>query len=305
MKVGFVGLGKMGMPMSQHLLRAGFHLTVHNRSRGKVDEMARLGAHTASTPADVARVSDIVLTCLPDVSTSEQVFLGEDGIISATGPGQILVDHSTVGPSTSRSIARAAAASGSSFLDAPISGGLERATNGTLTIMAGGDRHAFEKVRPVFEAFAANIWHVGASGSGSVVKLINQLLVGIHSLAAAEALLLGANAGADPQVLLEILGTSWAASFMLSRNGPVMLERDFANARAPLRFIAKDMGLMQGLAREMGSPTPVGDRTLEIILEAMNKGMGEMDIACLALSLEEQAQASKQEDRAYRERYRG
>ena len=300
MKVGFIGLGRMGMPMSQRLLKAGFHLTVHNRSRGKVDEIARLGAHPAFTPADVTRASDIVLTCLPDVPASEQVFLGEDGIVSATRPGQILVDHSTVGPSTSRSIARAAEASGASFLDAPVSGGVERAADGTLTIMAGGDQEAFEKARPVFEAFGANIRHVGTSGSGSVVKLINQLLVGIHSLAAAEALLLGTNAGADPQVLLEILGTSWGASFMLSRNGPVIMERDFANGRTPLRLIAKDMGLIQELAVEMGSPTPAGDSALEIILEAMNKKMGEMDVSCLFLPLEERAGArvAKQEDRA-------
>ena len=300
MKVGFVGLGRMGMPMSQRLLKAGFYLTVHNRSQGKVEEIAQQGAHPALSPAEVTRASDIVLTCLPDVSTAESVFLGEDGIVPAARPGQILVDHSSVAPSTSRKIAQSAETGGASFLVAPISGGVERAADGTLTIMVGGDQGAFEKALPVFEAFGANIRHVGATGSGSVVKLVNQLLCGVHSLVAAEALLVGAKAGADPQMLLEILGTSWGTSFMLSRNGPVMMERDFANARAPLRLYVKDLNLMHEFAREIGSPTPVGDRTLEIFQEAFNKGMGDLDVSCLVLPLEEQAgaQVSKQKDRA-------
>ena len=289
MKIGFVGLGRMGMPMSRRLLKAGFYLTVHNRSRGKVEEMARLGAYAASSAAEVTTASDIVLTCLPDVPTVERVFLDNDGIVASARPGQILVDHSTVAPSTSRRIAQAAESRGVSFLDAPVSGGVERAADGTLTIMVGGDQGAYQKARPVFEAFGANVRHVGTIGSGSVVKLVNQLLVGIHSVAAAEALLVGAKAGADPQVLLEILSTSWGASFMLSRNGPVMVERDFANARAPLRLVIKDLTLMWEFAREIGSPTPLGDRSLEIAQEAVNSGMEEMDVSCLVLPLEERA----------------
>ena len=291
MRVGFIGLGRMGMPMSQRLLGAGFRLTVHNRSRGKVEEMVRLGARQASSPAEVSAVSDIVLTCLPDVPTVESVFLGDGGIVQSLRPGQILVDHSTVAPSTSLKIAKAAQAQGAAFLDAPISGGVERAADGSLTIMVGGDLAVFEKAQPVFEAFGANIRHVGATGSGSVVKLINQLLVGIHSQAAAEAMLIGVKAGADPQTILEILGTSWGTSFMLSRNGPVMIERDFENARAPLRLIAKDMGLIHEYAREIGVPVPAGDRTVEIVQEAINNGMGEMDVSCLVLPLEERAGA--------------
>ena len=215
--------------------------------------------------------------------------MDNDGIVASARPGQILVDHSTVAPSTSRRIAQAAESRGVSFLDAPVSGGVERAADGTLTIMVGGDQGAYQKARPVFEAFGANVRHVGTIGSGSVVKLVNQLLVGIHSVAAAEALLVGAKAGADPQVLLEILSTSWGASFMLSRNGPVMVERDFANARAPLRLVIKDLTLMWEFAREIGSPTPLGDRSLEIAQEAVNSGMEEMDVSCLVLPLEERA----------------
>ena len=300
MNVGFIGLGRMGVPMSQRLLKSGFRLTVHNRSRGKVQEMARQGAHPASSPAEVTRASDIVLICLPDVAAVENVFLGQDGVIPAALPGQILVDHSTVDPLTSRTIAHAAEARGASFLDAPVNGGVERAADGSLTIMVGGGEGAFEKARQVFAAYGANIRHVGATGSGSVVKLINQLLVGVHSLAAAEALLLGAKAGADPQMLLEVLNTSWGASFMLSRNGPVMMERDFANARAPLRLIFKDLSLIERFASQNGSPIPLGDRALEIAREAIGKGMGELDVSCLVLPLEQEAgvQIAKRQDRA-------
>ncbi len=286
MRVGFVGLGRMGMPMSRRLLDRGFHLTVHNRSQGKVDELARLGAYPAGSPEEVVRDSDLILTCLPDVPTVEEVYFGEAGILLAAVPGQVMVDHSTVAPSTSKRIAQAAENRGTRFLDAPISGGVERAADGTLTIMAGGDTDAFQRALPAFEAFGTNLRHVGPSGSGSVVKLVNQLLVGIHSLAAAEALLLGTRAGADPRVLMEILGTSWGASFMLSRNWPVMVERDFENARAPLRLVAKDMGLIEDFARDIGSPIPLGDRTLEVIREAIAGGMAELDVSCLVLPLE-------------------
>ena len=298
MKIGFVGLGRMGMPMSQRLLKAGFHLTVHNRSRGKVDELVGLGAYAASSAAEVATASDVVLTCLPDVPTVETLFLGEYGIVPSARPGQILVDHSTVAPYISHKIAEAAQSKGATFLDAPISGGVERASEGTLTIMVGGDQQAFEKVRPVFEAFGANVRLVGSTGSGSVVKLVNQLLCAVHSQVAAEALLLGARAGADPQAILDIMSTSWGTSFMLSRNGQVMVERDFANGRAPLRLYVKDLNLIHEFAREIGTPTPVGDRALEMIQQAYDKGMGEMDVSCLLLPLEERAgaQLSTQKD---------
>ena len=289
MKVGFIGLGKMGMPMSRRLLSAGFQLTVHNRSRGKVEELVQQGAHPAISAAEVATAADIVLTCLPDVPTVEEVFLGKNGIVPAARSGQVLVDHSTVSPAISQRIATAAAEVGARFLDAPVSGGVERATEGTLTIMAGGDPTAFEVARPVFESMGANIWHVGPTGTGSAVKLVNQLLVAIHSLAAAEALLVGTKAGVDPQMLLDILRTSWGASFMLNRNGPVIIERDFANARTPLKLIEKDLGLALEGARQTGAPTPLGERTFEILEEAARTGLLELDVSSLAIPLEEQA----------------
>ena len=286
MKVGFIGLGRMGLPMSRRLLDAGFHLTVHNRSRPKVDALVAAGAVGASSSAEVAGASDVVLTCLPDVPTVEEVFLGRDGIVSEARPGQVLVDHSTVGPSTSTAIARAAEARGASFLDAPISGGVERAVDGSLTIMAGGDPDAFQSALPVFQAYGRNVRRVGGVGSGSVFKLINQLLVGVHSLAAAEAMLLAGRADVDLDALQEVLSTSWGASFMLSRNGPVIARRDFADSRAPIRLFAKDLALAREYARGLGASNPLGERTLEVVERAVADGLGERDVSSLVLPLE-------------------
>jgi 3-hydroxyisobutyrate dehydrogenase-like beta-hydroxyacid dehydrogenase len=287
MKVGFIGLGRMGLPMSRRLLDAGFHLTVHNRSRPKVGEIVDAGAVGASSVVEVADSSEIVLTCLPDVPTVEEVFLGRDGIVSAARPGQVLVDHSTVGPSTSRTIAEAAEAKGASFLDAPISGGVERAADGTLTIMVGGALDAFEAALPVFQAYGQNVRRVGGVGSGSVFKLINQLLVSVHSLAAAEAMLLGGRAGVDLDALQDVLATSWGASFMLSRNGPVIAKRDFDDTRAPIRLFVKDLGLAQEYARALDASSPLGERTLQVVERAISDGLGELDVSSLVLPLED------------------
>ncbi len=287
--VGFIGLGRMGMPMARNLLQAGFPLVVHNRSRGNVDVIASEGAVPATSPAEVARSCHILLTCLPDVPSVEQVFLGEDGVMSATRQGQLLVDHSTVGPTTSQQIANEASRRGASFLDAPISGGVERAATATLTIMVGGDRESFDASLPVLQAMASKVSYVGGSGAGSVVKLVNQLMVGIHSLAAAEALVLGAKGGADPEMLVEIIQTSWGQSFMMERNGPTIIHRNFSGERAQVRTILKDLELIQDFAHTVSAPLPAGDRATQVFRDATDKGLAGHDLAAIVMLLEEAA----------------
>ena len=289
MRVGFIGLGKMGLPMCRRLLANEFPLTVHNRSRGKVDTLAQEGANPAASAREVVEASDIVLACLPDGPTVESVFLGEDGVVESARRGQVLVDHSTVSSQISKRIGEAAGQKGAAFMDAPISGGVERAAEGTLTIMAGGDEKAFETALPVFEAMGGNVRRVGPIGAGSTVKLVNQHLVAVHSLAAAEALLAGVSQGADPDLLIDILSTSWGASFMLERNGPSMLDRDFENARAPLRLIYKDLAFALEGAKQSGAAMPLAERTMEIILEAEERGLLDLDVCCLALPLEKRS----------------
>ena len=298
MKIGFVGLGRMGKPMAQNLLRAGFELTVHNRSRGVVEELAGMGALPAASAADVLAKSEVVLTCLPDVATVEHVYLGEGGLAHSSQPDRVLVDHSTVGPTTSRAIAEAAEAHGIPFLDAPISGGVERAQDATLTIMVGGAFAAFNRTLPVFRAMGEQVHHMGPSGSGSIIKLLNQLLVTIHSAAAAEALVLAQAAGVDPERALDVLNTSWGASNMLRRNGPVVLDRDFDGARAPLKFLVKDLGLALELADELGVSLPQGRSAGRLLEAAAEQGLLEQDVGALVLPLEKAAQVQVGQRRA-------
>ena len=275
--------------MSYRLLNAGFDLTVHNRSQEKVRQIVDAGAKPGHSAAETTRETDLLLTCLPDVATVEAVFLDADGIIANAKPGQILIDHSTVGMSTTQACAAAAAEKGALFLDAPISGGTERAANGTLTIMAGGPRDAYDRALPLFAAMGATIRHIGPTGAGTAVKLVNQLLVGIHTMAAAEAMLLGAKAGADPALVYEVVSSGWGQSFMLDRNAPAMLERNFAGDRAQMRVILKDLGLIQDLAQSLQSPIPAGDLAYRKFQEAIANGLADLDPSALVLPLEEQA----------------
>jgi len=286
MHIGFIGVGRMGRPMASNLLKAGFDLTAHDLNQGVVQDLARLGARPASSAAEVARVCDMILTCLPDVATVEQVYLGPEGLVASSHRGQLLADHSTVGPATSRAIAEATTARGIAFLDAPISGGVERASDATLTIMVGGPPEAFARALPAFQAMGKHIYHMGPSGTGSVTKLLNQLLVCVHSAAAAEALVLAEGAGVDPAVALEVLDASWGSSTMLRRNGPVALDRAFAGDRAPLKLMVKDMDLACDMAQQLGIALPQGKSARQLLTDAERLGLLEQDVAALVLPLE-------------------
>lgn len=264
MNVGFIGLGNIGMPMARCLLNAGFNLKVHNRSRGKVHDMVSLGASPASSPGQLTRESDIVLTCLPDVPAVEQMYLGEDGVVPSARCGQVLIDHSTVGPSTSRMIAEAAGIMGARFLDAPVSGGPESAAAGRLTIMVGGDREAYEEALPVLNAMGQNILHMGPSGVGSTVKLANNLLLAINLAGAAEAFHLGVKMGGDPKSLLETFNKSSGQSWALDYVGPSMQRREFLGSGSQVRILLKDLALIQQTAGEMSVPLPLGNAALGV-----------------------------------------
>ena len=286
-KIGFIGLGRMGLPMSYNLLRAGYDLMVHNRSQEKVRQIADAGATAAASAAEVVANCDIVLACLPNVETCERVLLGE--ALPNARPGQIIVDHSTVGAATSKACAAAAEARGAMFLDAPISGGTERATDGSLTIMIGGPTEAYAKAQPAFDVMGAVVRHVGPTGSGTAAKLVNQLLVGVHMVAAAEAMLLGAKSGADPALVFELVNSGWGQSFLLGRNAPAMLDRDFEGTRTQLRVFLKDLGLIQEMARDLDTPIAAGDLAYRLLAEAVEQGLGDLDSAAIVLPMEQQA----------------
>lgn len=289
MRVGFIGLGDMGMPMAKHLLNAGFQLTVHNRSRGKVADIVELGATPAWSPAEVAQNADVILACLPDVPSVEQVFLGDDGIVSVVMSGQVLVDHSTVGPSTSRKIAVATEAKGGRFLDAPVSGLVAGATDATLTMMVGGDRSAFERALPLFRVMGSNIYYAGPSGAGSAIKLMNQMLWSVNTLGAAEVCLLCAKLGADPELALEIFGNSSGQSSALTRSGRRMLGSDFNEEVLPLRLVLKDISLAQEMAQQAGVNLTAAQDALNIFRLAAAQGLEELDASSISLMLRQSA----------------
>lgn len=288
MDLGFVGLGKMGKPMTEHLLRAGHRVHVHNRSRGAVDELVAQGAVAASSPAEVSERAEMVMTCLTNTPSVEEVYLGANGLYSRARPGQVFVDHSTVGLDTSRQCAAEAQARGASFLDAPVSGGPAGAIGGTLTIMVGGDQATFDRARPVFEAYGKTIRLCGPTAAGSAIKLVNQLLVAINVAGIAEALVFGLKAGADPQTVLEVVGTGFGGSRMLDRTIPLVLDRNFA-AGTPVNLLLKDLTLINGLAAELGTELNMGRRAEEIFAAARDSGLGDADMAALVQPYERHA----------------
>jgi 3-hydroxyisobutyrate dehydrogenase-like beta-hydroxyacid dehydrogenase len=284
-RIVFVGLGHMGKPMSRNLMQAGFPLTVFNRSRPALDELAEAGARVAESVADLVESTDIVLTSLPTVEASETVFLERDGIVARGRRGQTFVELSTIGPALARRIGKAAERRGAGFLDAPVSGGPEGACAATLTIMVGGDPEVLGRVDPILRALGTHVRRIGEIGAGSTAKLVNQVLTAIHTASAAEALVLAAAAGTDPDALLEVLESSYGQSRMLARSGPRMLDRDF-DGGAPLRLLIKDLALVEELATQLGAPLPLTTvvQTLCAACEAMD--LGEADLAALVRPFE-------------------
>lgn len=285
MRLGFIGLGKMGRPMTRNLLKAGYQVSIHNRSQGVVEELSREGATRATSPREVATAADLIITCLPTPASVEEVYLGADGLIPAARRGQTLIDCSTVGPALSRRLYAAARERGAGFLDAPVSGGPAGAEAATLTIMVGGDTDVVERAMPVFQALGKNIHHVGSSGAGTVVKLVNQLLVAIHTAAVAEATAFGVKAGADPQALLDVLKSSFGGSAMLARSLPLFMERKFA-AGTPVNLILKDLGLIHTVGKELDVRLLLGALAQEVFKEARALGHGDEDMVALIKPVE-------------------
>ncbi|MCF6093546.1 NAD(P)-dependent oxidoreductase [Microaerobacter geothermalis] len=288
MKVGFIGLGTMGLPMTKNLIKNGFEVFVVSRSRQPIEEAVGLGAIEAKDPADLASKADVVLTCLPMPDTVEEVYLGERGILAGAREGMVLADHSTVSPGLNRKLYYLTKEMGVGFLDAPISGGPMGAHAGTLTIMCGGDKEIFDKAVPVFEAMGKNIFHVGSVGSGSVVKLMNNMLVGIHTAALSEAFVLGVKAGINPEIMRQIVKVSTGHSFMIDRVIDLIQDRDF-NQRFSIQLLHKDMKIATQLGEQLEVPLELGNLSEKIIGEAMEWGYGGLDVAAIIRPLEEKA----------------
>lgn len=286
MKLGFIGLGKMGKPMALNLLKAGYELKVYNRSAKAVEELAKLGAIPEKSPAGVAENVEIVFLCLPIGSDVEEIVVSQEGLLASLKPGSVIIDHSTISPMDSRRLFNTCREKGVGFLDAPVSGGVIGAEKGTLSIMVGGDKEEFEKVRPLLDIIGKNISYLGESGSGEVMKLVNNLLVGITNAALAEAFVLAVKSGLDSQQVYDILSNATGDSAMLRRNLPsFILNRNFQPAFT-LDMLNKDMKLVEELALNQGVRLLMGSLAHQIGREAGFSGLGSEDISAVVKTLE-------------------
>ncbi len=294
-RVGLIGLGAMGMPMGRNLLKAGFELTVWARRPESATEILAEGAVWAASPRELAERSDVVVLMVTNSPDVQQLVL-DAGVLDGAAPGSVIVDMSTIAPAVSRSLAAACAARNVTFLDAPVSGGTQGAAAGTLTIMVGGEAEALERVRPVLDAMGARIFHVGPSGAGEVVKLVNNVLVGVIAAATAEALVLGVKAGGDAEVIAQVVGASTGASWQLANQFPL---RAFNGSFRPgfmTNLLAKDLGLALDLGDEIGAPLFLTALTRQLYGEVQAKGYGADDYTSILRILESVAGVSVRTD---------
>jgi 2-hydroxy-3-oxopropionate reductase len=283
--VGYIGLGLMGKPMARNIMKAGYPVVVHNRSRGKVQELVAEGAIEAFTPAEVAAQCDIVFTNLPDSPDVELVALGADGIIEGAREGMIFVDNSTIKPATARMIAEKLAEKGVRSLDAPVSGGDIGAIKGTLSIMVGGPADALEEVMPILEAMGKSITHVGDTGAGQIAKAANQIMVAAQMVALGELLILAQKAGADPQKVVQAIQGGAAQCWTLD-NKP---QRLFAGNRNPgfkAYMQAKDLNIVMETARTYGVPVPCTAVNTQLFNAMLENDMAEHDNSAVVAIIE-------------------
>ena len=290
--IGFIGLGIMGRPMARNLLKAGYPLVVHSRSRGPVDEISKAGAKVGTSPRDVASQSDVVITMLPNSPDVEQVVLGRDGAIEGARPGKVLLDMSTISPLVSQKIGAALAEKSVNMLDAPVSGGEKGAIDGVLSIMVGGDKAVFEKVLPILQAMGKTITHLGPLGAGGFTKLANQIIVAVNLTALGEALTLAKKAGLDRELTLTALAGGLAGSKCLDQKKPNYLA-DTYNPGFKIDLHYKDLGLIMESARALGVPLPATAVVQELFSALRVKGRGGFDHSAVITLLEDLAGLSR------------
>jgi len=281
--IGFIGLGLMGKPMAANLLKAGYPVVVHSRSRGPVDELVAQGARRGTSPADVARQATRVITMVPDSPDVERVLDGADGVFRALQPGTIVIDMSSISPGVARRLAEKAASLGGVMLDAPVSGGDIGAINGTLSIMVGGDAAAFAAAKPIFEVLGNpdKVIHIGGPGAGQLCKLCNQMVIGGTLAVAAEALALAKKAGVDAAKVREALLGGFAQSRVLEVHGERALKNTFKPGFKTHLF-AKDMRNVVSTLAEHDCAAPVTAVVQQLLHATMAAGRGEDDNSIMA-----------------------
>lgn len=288
-RVGFIGLGVMGLPMARNLTRAGYDVVVHSRRPEPALALQAEGAQVARNPGELAEHSDIVITMLPDSPAVRTVVLGEDGVLQSARPGSLLVDMSTIHPTLSIELAHAARQRGIGALDAPVSGGDVGAQQGTLSIMVGGEGADVDRARPLLKVLGKSVVHVGQPGAGQIVKACNQIVVAVTIEAVSEALVLGSKAGVDPALILDVLSGGLAGNRVIELRRRNFLEHDFtAGFRVDLHH--KDLNIALESGDAYGVPLPVSSLVQQLLRALRARGQGGEDHSALLSLAEDLAQ---------------
>jgi 2-hydroxy-3-oxopropionate reductase len=284
--IGFIGLGVMGRHMAAHLLKANYPLVVHDVLPQAQAALVAQGAQAGSSPAEVARRSEIVISMVPDSPDVEKVALGPNGILAAAQPGLVYVDMSTIAPSMARKVAERLEEAGVGCLDAPVSGGEIGAQNASLSIMVGGPAALLEEVRPILAVMGKTITHCGDHGAGQIVKACNQVQVALNFIGMAEAFVLGAKAGVDPAIILKVLSGGYAQTRVMDVRGPRVIHGDFTPGFKS-RFHLKDLNIVLETAQELQVYLPATAVAAELYQKLINAGRGDLDHSAVITILED------------------
>ena len=287
--IGFIGLGIMGRPMAEHLLKAGYSLVVLDKNPIPVAELEALGAQSAAYPKAVAAQSSVIITMLPDSPDVELVALGEEGIVEGAVQGLVYVDMSSIAPTSAVKVAHALSEKGVRCLDAPVSGGQVGAQNAALSIMVGGDKDLFEAMLPVFRVMGKTVTHCGKNGAGQIVKACNQIQVALNIAGMSEALVLGAKAGVDPAVIIQVLSGGYAQNRVMDVRGPKVVHGDFQPGFKS-RFHFKDLNIILNTGADFNVALPVTTTVHRLFAELLDAGGGDLDHTGLITVLEQMAQ---------------
>ena len=285
-RIGFIGLGAMGLGMASKLAESGYELAVYNRTRAKSEEVGALGARVADSPADAARDADVVMLSLADQHIVETMLYGDDGVVGAAPSGAHIVDLSTVPPDFSRETAAKVGEAGYRALDACVLGNPQHARQGELRVMVGGDEEDFRAVEPILDAIAKQVAYYGPSGMGATMKLVLNMLMGIQMPALAEAVVFGERAGLPRDKILEMIAGSGYSSPMMTFRCPMMARRSFQQVAFKLGLMRKDMMLVLSEAQELGVPMPVAETAYSMLTAANQQGLGDFDVSAV-LAFEE------------------
>lgn len=289
MKIGFIGLGAMGRPMAKRIKAAGFDLAVYDVMAAAVQEMTDLGAAAKNSPGEVAAFADVICSSLPNSAILKDVMLGENGVVKALKPGSLVIDLSSVEPHVSRQLAEAVKANGGAMIDAPVSGGVVGAENGALTIMVGGVKEDLSRAEEVLRHLGKKIFHVGGSGAGQAIKLVNNLLLGANMAAAAEALTLGKKLGLAPEAMLDIISQSSGASYALTAKAEKFIFKGDFNPGFAVDLQYKDLELAVSTAKSLSLPLPMANAAQQLFEIARASGHGREDISSVIKFYEEMA----------------